>query len=241
MSRTKKGSQESSKNYFTQETEDWIIKYNSTEDSNLRNKIFREHLYYPFYKLAENIINTYKFYHTDVDSLEDLKMDVITMIFEEKIKRFNPDYGAKAFSYFGTIIKRWLIGYDNANYTRTKRHVGLSGCEDRICEAKDIETTPTLTLSGFFDNWIEDCFEKLPEMFPKEQDQQIASAVLTVFRSRQNLQILRKKALYIYVREITGCETPYLTNVIAVLKDDFYKKFNVVKNEGLISFESDSE
>lgn len=242
MSRTKKLDPNSSRNYFTQETEDWVIKYNASSDPEERNKIFREKLYIPFYKLAENIINTYKFYHTDVDTIEDLKLDVITMIFEDKIHRFDPSYGAKAYSYFGTIIKRWLIGYDNANYNRKKKQVQIDNYVDSfVSSGSEIETAPTLTLSGFFDNWIADCYENLETMFPKEQDQTIADAVLAVFRSRQNLEILKKKALYIYVREITGCETPYLTKVITALKDNFYKRYREFQEEGLISFESPDE
>lgn len=239
MSRTRKDNPNSSRNYFTQETEEWVIKYNASTSPEERNKIFREKLYMPFYKLAENIINTYKFYHTDVDTIEDLKLDVITMIFEDKIHRFDPSYGAKAYSYFGTIIKRWLIGYDNANYNRKKKHVQIDGYVDSfVSSSPEIETAPVLTLSGFFDNWIADCYENIEEMFPKEQDRNIADAILTVFKSRQNLGILKKKALYVYVREITGCETPYLTKVISTLKDSFYKRYREFKEEGLISTES---
>ena len=76
----RKRSENSSRNYFTKETEDYIVQYNSESDPEKKSKIFREHLYYPFYKLAENIINTFKFYHTDTETIEDLKLDVISMV-----------------------------------------------------------------------------------------------------------------------------------------------------------------
>jgi len=47
--------------YFTQDTEDAIIKYLSIEDVILRNRIYNEHYKYAFYKLSENIIHTFKF------------------------------------------------------------------------------------------------------------------------------------------------------------------------------------
>lgn len=224
-----------SKNYFTKETEDWVIKYNSTSDPKEKEKIFQEHLYYPFYKLAENIINTYKFYHMDVDTVEDLKLDVITMLVEDKLSRFDPKYGAKAYSYFGTIVKRWLIAYSNTNYNRKKKHVSIDSYEDSFIDnTSEVETANTLTLASFFDNWIEDMYEQLPELFPKQEDQEIANAVLTVFKLRKDLQLFKKKEIYIYVREITGCDTPYLTKVISVFRENFMEKYKMLQREGLL-------
>lgn len=224
-----------SKNYFTKETEDWVIKYNSTDDPKEKEKIFQDHLYYPFYKLAENIINTYKFYHMDVDTVEDLKLDVITMLVEDKLSRFDPKYGAKAYSYFGTIVKRWLIAYSNTNYSRKKKHVSIDNYEDSFVDnVSEVETANTLTLASFFDNWIEDMYEQLPELFPKQEDQEIANAVLTVFKLRKDLQLFKKKEIYIYVREITGCDTPYLTKVISVFRENFMEKYRTLQREGLL-------
>ena len=105
-------------NYFTAETEEYIKKYNISTDIEYRNKIFTEHIYFPFYKLVENIIHTFKFYYTDVEQIEDLKHEVVTVLLEEKIMKFDPTNGAKAYSYFGTIVKRWLINYNNKNYKK---------------------------------------------------------------------------------------------------------------------------
>ena len=92
-------------NYFTKETEEYIVKFNESKDQDYRRKIFTDHIYYPFYKLAENIIHTFKFYYTDVDKIEDLKHEIVSMLYEEKIMKFDPTNGAKAYSYFGTIVK----------------------------------------------------------------------------------------------------------------------------------------
>ena len=105
-------------NYFTRETEEYIVKYNISEDNEYRNLIFTKHIYFPFYKLAENIIHTFKFYYTDVDQIEDLKHEIVSVLLEEKIMKFDPTNGAKAYSYFGTIVKRWLINYNNKYYKK---------------------------------------------------------------------------------------------------------------------------
>jgi len=228
----------SSRNYFTKETDEWVIRYNETVDPVEKEKIFQEHLYYPFYKLAENIINTFKFYHIDVDTVEDLKLDVISMIVQDKLPGFNPKLGTKAFSYFGTIIKRWLIAYCNTNYARKKRRANIQSYEDVLSEGtKEVEAVPTMTLATFFDNWIEDMYEQVEEMFPRKEDQQVANALLTVFEKRQDLQLFKKKEIYIYVREITGCDTPYLTKVVNTYRDNFLEKYKKLAAEGYIRVE----
>ena len=113
-------------NYFTKETEEYIVRFNESEDQGYRSKIFTEHIYYPFYKLAENIIHTFKFYYTDVDKIEDLKHEIVSVLYEEKIMKFDPTNGAKAYSYFGTIVKRWLIVYNTKNYGKKIKNIQIT-------------------------------------------------------------------------------------------------------------------
>jgi len=225
-----------SSNYFTAETEEYIKKYNRSTDQEYRNKIFTEFIYYPFYKLVENIIHTFKFYYTDVDQIEDLKHEVVSVLLEEKIMKFDPDNGAKAYSYFGTIVKRWLINYNNKNYKKLKQVGSFADYEDSFeGDYDEIRLSQTTTLSQFIDLWITETYEKLEDMFNKDSEIQIADAVLTLFRTRHDLEIFKKKALYIYIREMTDCETPYLTKVITILKNDFRDKYQNMYDRGLIS------
>ena len=223
-----------SSNYFTKETEDYIVKFNNSEDTEYRNSIFTEHIYFPFYKLAENIIHTFKFYYTDVEKIEDLKHEVVTMLMSEKIDKFDPTNGAKAYSYFGTIVKRWLINYNNKNYKKLKQIGSFDDIEDSYEVDTDVRSKNAISLATFLDSWIEEAYLNLEELFPKESDQEIADAVLTVFKTRYDLDIFKKKALYIYIREMTECETPHLTRVISILKEDFYINYRILSEQGLI-------
>ena len=223
-------------NYFTKETEDYIVKYNTSTDDEYRAKIFTDHIYLPFYKLSENIIHTFKFYYTDVERIEDLKHELVSILLEDKIMKFDPTNGAKAYSYFGTIVKRWLINYNNKNYKRLKQIGSFSDMEesyDSNIRDKDGEAAG-ITLAQFLDKWVESMYEQLEEMFPKPADTKIADAVLTIFKTRNDLDIFKKKALYIYIREMTDCETPALTKVINVLKEDFKEKYQKLYDQGLI-------
>jgi len=223
-------------NYFTKETEEYIVKYNNSTDQEYRNKIFTDHIYLPFYKLSENIIHTFKFYYTDVDKIEDLKHELVSILLEEKIMKFDPTNGAKAYSYFGTIVKRWLINYNNKNYKKLKQIGSFDDIEDGY-EDGSVYAEPNkgITLSDFVDKWVNTMYDELDELFIKESEQQIADAVLTLFRTRNDLDIFKKKALYIYIREITDCDTPTLTKVINVLKNDFNQKYLALHDQGLIS------
>ena len=221
----------SDRNYFTKETEEYIVLYNNSEDIDYRNKIFTEHIYYPFYKLAENIIHTFKFYYTDVYDIEDLKHEVVSMLLEEKIMKFDPENGAKAYSYFGTIVKRWLINYNNKNYKKLKRIGSFDDMEETYERNVEIALSEGITLKDFLDIWVEKTYLELDSIFTKENERKIADAILTIFKTRYDLDIFKKKALYIYVREMTDCETPHLTKIVSILKSNFYTMYQKYYDE----------
>ena len=218
--------------YFTQGTEDAIVRYNASSDPVFRDKIFTKEIYHPLYKLAENIIHTFKFYYLDVDSIEDLKLDVVSMLVEEKLHRFDPTNGAKAFSYFQTIVKRWLINYNNKNYKKLKQVGSFDEMEDSYETELDNDNSQKITLATLFNVYLEVMYRDIETNFPKEQEAKVADAVLTLFKTRYDLEIFRKKALYIYIREMTDCETPTLTKVISKLKEEFYKLYNSYQEAG---------
>ena len=121
-----KKSQKQGRVYFTKETEAAIVKYNRSSDPEERSELYQTHIHWPFYKLTENIIHTFKFYYTDgVENLEDLQHEIMVFLLS-KIHLFNPENGAKAYSYFGTIVKRWLIVYNQKNYGNKINNISIS-------------------------------------------------------------------------------------------------------------------
>jgi hypothetical protein len=220
-----------SNTYFTADTEKWIVEYNSSTDPVYRAKIFTEHIYYPFYKLAENLIHRFKFYYTDVENLEDLKHEIITLLLEDKIMKFNPEYGAKAYSYFGTIVKRWLINYNAQNYKKLRRDMSIDSVDVIEDNPKFYTELSGRNLAINLNEWVKDIQSRLDNMFPKKQERKVAEAILTLFEKRGMLEVFKKKALYIYIREMTDCETPIITNVIGALKVDYYTYTTGFKSE----------
>ena len=116
----KRGRKRTKKQYFTPDTDAAIAEYLASSNQEERDKIFSRRIHYPFYKLAENLIHTFKFYYTEVDDLEDLKHEVICFLLE-KLDYFKPEKGTKAFSYFSIVGKNYLILYNNNNYKKKKQ------------------------------------------------------------------------------------------------------------------------
>jgi len=233
-----KKSQPQSRRYFTKETEAAIVKYNNSSDSDERSKIYERHIHWPFYKLTENIIHTFKFYHTEVENLEDLQHEIMTFLLD-KIHLFDPAKGAKAYSYFGTIVKRWLIVYNQKNYKKKLSNIPILDLSNysnldtsdpdfisskrmdnevsSIVETEDHLDDDELGMQGykhqdklswFMDQYVDYCTEHIFDIFNKEYDAQIADAILELFRKRDAIDVFNKKALYIYIREQVDVKTP---------------------------------
>ena len=223
--------------YFTQETEDAIIEYLITKDQIKRNHIFNEKINYSFHKLAENIIHTFKFYYTEVDTIPELQHEVVAFLLE-KLHLYNQNKG-KAFSYFGTIAKRYLILYNNANYKKLKDKAPVEAIDedksifiDLTNNGKEVYAENTPSYMKQFTKYVD---INLFELFPKVNDARIADAILELFRKSENLDIFNKKALYIYVKEMTEASTPQITKIIKRLKIIYVRKYNQYYEHGHIT------
>jgi len=222
--------------YFTKETEDAIILYNNTTDSEIRSRLYNDKIHYAFFKLTENIIHTFKFYYTEVDNITDLQHEVITFLLS-KIHLFKPEKGAKAFSYFGTIAKRYLILSNQKNYKKRVDTAPIEILEESENHSYNLdESSYNERLSSFIDLYIEHCTQNIYELFPKEYDARIADAILELFRKRENLDIFNKKALYIYIREIIDVKTPKITKIANQLYDIFKQNYVFYLEQGYTKF-----
>jgi len=225
-----------SKNYFTQDTENAIVRYNNETDPEVRSKIYEREIHYPFFKLTENIIHTFKFYYTEVDEIEHLQHEVITFLLS-KMHLFDPSRGAKAYSYFGTIVKRYLILSNQKNYKKRVDKAPTSILEEDETHSYGIDDhNYNDPLSDFIDEYIEYCTKHIFELFPKGNDAQVADAILELFRKRENLDIFNKKALYIYIREMVDVKTPKITKIANRLYDVFKDNYIFYLEHGYTDF-----
>jgi hypothetical protein len=222
--------------YFTQATEDAINEYNKADTFEEKNKIYHERIHYAFFKLTENIIHTFKFYYTEVSNIEDLQFEVISFLLS-KIHLFNPERGAKAYSYFGTIAKRYLILSNQKNYKKRIDTAPIETLEEDERHSYEMEDEqPIERLSAYIDEYSAYCTENIYELFPKGEDAQIADAILELFRKREYLDVFNKKALYIYIREIIDAKTPKITKIANQLYDIFKEGYVFYLEHGYTKF-----
>lgn len=222
--------------YFTQETENAIIEYNNTLDSDVRSRIYSDRIHYAFFKLTENIIHTFKFYYTEVDNISDLQHEVISFLLS-KIHLFNPEKGAKAYSYFGTIAKRYLIISNTKNYKKRVDKAPIEELESDEKHSYNIDDTPiNQKLTVFMDQYVDYCTKNIHTLFPKDGDAKIADAILELFRKRESIEVFNKKALYIYIREIIDAKTPKITKIANKLYDIFKEHYYFYLENGYTNF-----
>jgi len=229
----KKRGRKSKRQYFTDDTELAILEYLASENERERNRIYNDRIHHSFYKLAENLIHTFKFYYTEVDDLEDLKHEVICFLLE-KLHYFKAGKG-KAFSYFSIVGKNYLILYNNKNYARKKGKADPLevDTDNEILNEFDRQEVKQEKLE-FLELYIKHMDKILVEKYRKPEELIVADAVLTVFKKRNHLEIFNKKAIYIYIREITGMETPLITKVVKSMRDIFNTCYSEYLETGYI-------
>jgi hypothetical protein len=145
--------------------------------------------------------------------------------------------GAKAYSYFGTIAKRYLILSNQKNYKKRVDTSSIDILEEDENHSYELEDNQQIErLSAYIDAFTKHCTEHIFEIFPKEYDAQIADAILELFRKREYLDVFNKKALYIYIREQVDVKTPKITKIANQLYDVFKEGYIFYLEHGYTKF-----
>ena len=189
-----------SNHYFTQDTEDAIVAYARTEDVGVRTKLYVEHIQPAFNELVDKIVYTYKY--TSLQNINPLKEDCkiwLTTILD----KYNPDRGTKAFSYFSVVTKNWFT--HKAKKQAKQNYVSFE--DDR----EDREFW--LFLLKEIDSW--------KDLNLKENERKVLNAVEILLTSIEDIDIFNKKAIYLYMREITGLNTKQIVSNLNRLRERF--------------------
>lgn len=222
----KKRKKRNKNHYFTQVHEDAIVKYSNTEDRELRTKLYIEYIQPALDQMVDKIIYTYKF--TTLPNIDYLKDDCkiwLTTI----LNKYDPSKGSKAFSYFSVVTKNWFIHQVKKTQKRNRIEVFM---EDILCQfdEKLISQEPTYeqvrteqefwtSLYGEIDTW--DSF------MLRENEKRVLMAVRILLDSADHIEIFNKKAIYLYLREITGLNTKQVVNNLNKLR----KRYRAFKDK----------
>ncbi len=216
-----------SKIYFGTPVHDAIVEYNRSDDIQFRHKIYTEEIHPAFMKLAENIINTYKFSYFDYGFI-DLQHEVVSNLVMN-MHKFDETKGSKAFSYFSVVAKNYLILNNNANYKKLKTHDDINSLYDKGKTDDVIEYSVT---NDIFNKTLEYFDKKLEFLFPKENDRKIAESILYLCKNRDSIDNFNKKAIYIMIREMTDVKTSKITQVSNVFRKIYPKIHEEVLSRG---------
>lgn len=214
--------------YFNRDTHAAIIEY---QQSLTAPKKFREELYVTrimpaFNKLAENLINIHKF-SSLYDSYDDLKNDCSNFLFETIVK-FDHTRGSNAFSYFNVVAKNWLIIKTKQKAAKIKKNISMEeGAGLSMRDQSTIEewnTIPSQEAVLENRNTAESILELLSDIKDKartENEKVCINAIITVFQNIDDIDLLNKSAVLLYMRELSGLNPKQLTMTMQIIKKHY--------------------
>ena len=217
--------------YFNAETQEAIVKFQEEERRKEKDKLYVTQIMPAFEKLVENLINIHKFTGMH-DTYEELKNDCVNFLFET-IHKFDAKRGTNAFSYFNVVAKNWLIIRTKQKTQRTKKSVSLDDPSGlTVHETVLIEEHNTLPPQDFFmdsSSSVESIVTMLYEVRSKvktENELTCINAIITIFENIDEIDLLNKSAVLLYMRELSGLSPKQLTTAMQSIKRH-YKKSKV--------------
>ena len=218
--------------YFTQVHEDAIIEYCTTTCIKRRTELYINWIQPAFNEMVDKIVYTYKF--TTLPNIDELREDCkiwLTTILE----KYDPAKGSKAFSYFSVITKNWFIHKVKQTSKRAKREVDYEDALKMVDEEVITTYNPFLAEQEFRDFWAS-LFSEIESWDTndmKENERNVYNAVRTLLNSVDDIEIFNKKAIYLYLRELTGLNTKQVVSQLNKLRRR-YKLFKKDWNDGKI-------
>ena len=223
-------------NYFDVREETAVVLFLNAETIHERNKIYNEFLKAPIEKMVSSIIRRYKLYRKDMpfdEILNDTHSFLIT-----KSDKFVPDKNKKAYSYFGTICKNYLMGQIIKDQKETNRKISYEDI------STDLESRPDMIYymdsdSVDSENIILDYIEKL-KVFVESQnlndnEKRLGESLIDLFENYDNIFVgndnkkFNKNLVLLSLREMTNLSTKEIRMSMKKFKKlyfDFVRKID---------------
>ena len=224
----KKVEKSSLKLYFNSDTQDAIVKFQSEELRKEKDRLYVNQIMPAFEKLVENLINIHKFTGMH-DTYDELKNDCVNFLFET-IHKFDAGRGTNAFSYFNVVAKNWLIIRTKQKSQRTKKSVSLDDPSSlTVHETSIIEEHNVVPAQDFFVDSsvsVESTIKMLYEIRAKvktENELTCINAIITIFENIDDIDLLNKSAVLLYMRELSGLSPKQLTTAMQSIKRHYKK------------------
>jgi len=191
--------------YFTKETDGYIERFLVAETDEEKHELFNEGIRPAFEKLIENLIFVYKFF--TLDDVDTLKQDCLANLYVT-LPKFKPERGTKGFSYFNVVGKNWFIQKTRERTKKNKRERELYVDVDQDLVKNNLSTSYSShektileqekwkSLYSEFDTWR--------AKMTKPNEAKVLEAVIFLMMNSDLVSIYNKKAVYLYLREMTN-------------------------------------
>lgn len=210
--------------YFGPSADESITRYNISTDVPERNRIFTKEICPVFQKLIESIIFTYRFH--GIDDLQTMKDECLAHLYE-MLPKFDSTRGTKGFSYFNVVAKNWFMHKFKERKRREINESDLPGWglsqdgSDGGSPSRLDQKLPThmLVAQPYQDEiidrefWIEFYrdIDTWKGQLAKPIDRKVADSMAFLFKNPNIAPIYSKKAVLIYIRDITGLNNKQIT------------------------------
>jgi DNA-directed RNA polymerase specialized sigma subunit len=201
-----------------------------TNSQQEKKKLYQEYIQPAFNELVDKIVYTYKF--TSLPNIDELK-DECKVWLTTILEKFDPNKGSKAFSYFSVITKNWFIHKVKKHASARRREIEYNELPKQVEEEyltvqntylKDREKSEFWSAL-----WTEINDWSLMPMKPQEK--RVYEAVRILLSNPDDIEIFNKKAIYLYLRELTGLNTKQVVNNLNKLRVK-YRTFKSDWNNG---------
>ena len=245
----KKSNKPSVQRYFTEETEGRIIEYIQETHPAKKEIIYVKHIMPAFKLIIEAIYNRY-FKRNNYFSVsdEEVQMECLSHLTEkistysEAASRDNETSKGRAFGYFSVIAKNYFIQKNKKSYSELKNNYPImqdSGDGEENYSKNiitDIEDKDYKILATESDDeiLIKELSKKLeaniPNLFDNDRDKNIALGIVNLLEINKMIDNFNKKAIFFYLKEITGEKTQRITSVINIIKDSYLSMRKEIMN-----------
>ena len=204
-------SRKKGRKYFTEVHEQAIIDYVASNCIRERTHLYNTYLGPAFDEMVDKIVFTYKFTTLpNIDHLRDeCKIWLITIL-----DKYDPNKGSKAFSYFSVITKNWFIHKVKKQSKKTRTEIEFMDLSKEL-ELKYISTVnpyPKRREHEEFFAFLKEEIDSWEHDKMKINEEKVLNAIRILFESSEDIEIFNKKAIYLYMREITGLNTKQVVN-----------------------------
>jgi hypothetical protein len=231
----KKVRKRSKKPYFGKHVHESVVDFQQTDCREERNEIYENHIRNAFEKLSENLIYIYGF-SRDSEHFKILKSDCVSFLYET-LEKFDAEKGSKAFSYFNVCAKNHLLARAKKTQKNKIRNISLedinnmSSLEKSMVESHSVIPSPADMFIKTEDKEIlKSMLQKIKIKVSNENEKVCIAAIITLFDNIDDLEFLNKRAIFVYLREISGLNPKQLSVALSSIRKHYRE---IVKSDDL--------